>query len=557
MGHVHYEGARGTLVKVIVVSGGVISGLGKGITTSSLGRLLKARGIPVTILKIDPYLNVDAGTMNPYQHGEVFVLDDGTEADLDLGNYERFLGQSLVGTHNLTTGKIYRAVIEKERRGDYLGNTVQIIPHVTGEIKRSIREVAQAAGAEVVLVEVGGTVGDIESMPFLEALRELSYELGAGHTAFVHTTLVPTVGPVGEAKTKPTQHSVRELRAIGIRPNLIIARGPAPLTPEIKAKISLFCDVPPEGVISVPDQPVIYEVPLVLEAQGVGSLLCRQLDLPDRPPEYAAWKEFLATYRRCEGSVEVAVVGKYVELRDAYLSHSEAFHHCQGHLGVEVRLQWYDAEDLPKNPSLVARLERSDAVLVPGGFGARGIEGKIRAIEIARTRGIPYLGVCYGFQMAAVEYARNVLGLPAANSTEIDPATPDPVVCLLEEQKTQSDLGGTMRLGAQRVVLTERSKVAGIYGQTEIWERHRHRYEINPAYVDRLRADGFLVTGRAVDGRVEVLEARDHPFFLGVQYHPEFLSRPEAPHPLYRALVQAAIARKEVASGVAPAPTVA
>jgi CTP synthase len=544
-------------VKVIVVSGGVISGLGKGITTSSLGRILKARGIPVTILKIDPYLNVDAGTMNPYQHGEVFVLDDGTEADLDLGNYERFLGQSLVGTHNLTTGKIYRAVIDKERRGDYLGNTVQIIPHVTGEIKRTIREVAQAAGAEVVLVEVGGTVGDIESMPFLEALRELSYELGEGHMAFVHTTLVPVVGPVGEAKTKPTQHSVRELRAIGIRPNLIIARGPAPLTPDIKAKISLFCDVPPEAVISVPDQPVIYEVPLVLEAQGVGAQLTRILGLPDRPPDLAGWKEFLAAYRRCEGSIEVAIVGKYTELRDAYLSHSEAFHHCQGHLGVEIRLQWYDSEDIPRNPSLLSRLERSDAVLVPGGFGARGVEGKVRAIEIARTHGIPYLGVCYGFQMEAVEFARNVLGLPRANSTEVDPEGPDPVVCLLEEQKGLNDLGGTMRLGAQRVILTPGSRVAAVYGKTEIWERHRHRYEINPKYLDRFRDAGLLVTGMSVDGRVEVLEAPSHPFFVGVQFHPEFLSRPEAPHPLYLALVRAALARKEVASPVSPAPALA
>jgi CTP synthase len=544
-------------MKVIVVSGGVISGLGKGITTSSLGRLLKARGIPVTILKIDPYLNVDAGTMNPYQHGEVFVLDDGTEADLDLGNYERFLGQSLVGTHNLTTGKIYRAVIEKERRGDYLGNTVQIIPHVTGEIKRTIREVAQAAGAEVILVEVGGTVGDIESMPFLEALRELSYELGEGHTAFVHTTLVPVVGPVGEAKTKPTQHSVRELRAIGIRPNLIIARGPAPLSSDIKAKISLFCDVPPEAVISVPDQPVIYEVPLVLEAQGVGSRLTRLLGLPDRPPDFATWKEFLATYRRCEGSVEVAVVGKYTELRDAYLSHTEAFHHCQGHLGCEIRLQWYDSEEIPRNASLVARLERSDAILVPGGFGARGVEGKVRAVEIARTRGIPYLGVCYGFQIAAVEFARNALDLPRANTTEVDPASPDPVVCLLEEQKGLGELGGTMRLGAQRVILSPGSKTAEIYGKTEIWERHRHRYEINPKYVERFREAGLCATGMSVDGRVEVLEVPEHPFFVGVQYHPEFLSRPEAPHPLYLALVRAAIARKEVATPVASPPALA
>jgi CTP synthase len=545
-------------VKVIVVSGGVISGLGKGITTSSLGRILKARGIAVTIVKIDPYLNVDAGTMNPYQHGEVFVLDDGTEADLDLGNYERFLGQSLSGTHNLTTGKIYRSVIEKERRGDYLGNTVQIIPHVTGEIKRSIRDVAQAAGAEVVLVEVGGTVGDIESMPFLEALRELSYELGEGHMAFVHTTLVPVVGPVGEAKTKPTQHSVRELRAIGIRPNLIIARGPAPLEPDIKAKISLFCDVTPEAVISIPDQRVIYEVPLVLEAQSVGSLLCRLLGLPDRTPDHATWKEFLQTYRRDEGrGVDVAVVGKYTELRDAYLSHTEAFHHCQGHLGTEVRLHWYDAEDIPKNPALLGRIAQADALLVPGGFGARGVEGKVQAIEQARVRKIPFLGVCYGFQIAAVEAARNLLGLPRANTTEVDPGTPDPVVCLLEQQKALTDLGGTMRLGSQRVALVGGSRIAEVYGKTEIWERHRHRYEINPAYFDRLRSAGLHITGSSPDGRVEALEALGHPFFIGVQFHPEFLSRPEAPHPLYLALVQAALARQEVASPVGPSTAVA
>ncbi|MCI4332900.1 MAG: CTP synthase [Thermoplasmata archaeon] len=541
-------------MKVIVVSGGVISGLGKGITTSSLGRLLKARGIAVTILKVDPYLNVDAGTMNPYQHGEVFVLDDGTEADLDLGNYERFLDQSLVGTHNLTTGKVYRTVIEKERRGDYLGNTVQIIPHITGEIKRGIREVFQTSGADVVLVEVGGTVGDIESMPFLEALRELSYELGEGHMAFVHTTLVPVVGPVGEAKTKPTQHSVRELRAIGIRPTMIIARGPAPLAPEIKAKISLFCDVTPEAVISVPDQSTIYEVPLVLEAQGVGQQLTKLLGLPDREPDYTAWKEFLATYRRDSSEIRVAVVGKYTDLRDAYLSHIEAFHHVQGRLGVTIHLDWYDAEDLPRDPAALARVSRADAILVPGGFGARGVEGKVLAISAARETGIPFLGVCYGFQMAAVEFARNVLALPQANTTEVEPATPDPVVCLLEDQKTLATLGGTMRLGALKVSLTEDSRIAQIYGRTEVSERHRHRYEVNPAYLNRFREHGLRATGRSPDGRVEVFELADHPFFFGVQYHPEFLSRPEAPHPLYLELVKAALARKGVPADVAPAP---
>ncbi len=544
-------------MKVIVVSGGVISGLGKGITTSSLGRLLKARGIAVTILKIDPYLNVDAGTMNPYQHGEVFVLDDGTEADLDLGNYERFLGQSLSGAHNLTTGKIYRAVIEKERRGDYLGHTVQIIPHVTGEIKRTIREVCAAAGAEVILVEVGGTVGDIESMPFLEALRELSYEIGEHRMAFVHTTLVPVVGPVGEAKTKPTQHSVRELRAIGLRPNLIIARGPAPLTEEIKAKISLFCDVPPEAVISVPDQPVVYDVPLVLEAQGVGSHLTKLLGLPDRPPDYTAWKAFLTTYRRSDPSVRIAVVGKYTELRDAYLSHLEAFHHCQGHLGAAVQLDWIDAEEITGSPNGADRVRRADGLLVPGGFGPRGVDGKIEAIRIARTERIPFLGVCYGFQIAAVEFARHVLGLPTAHSTEVDPKTADPVVSLLEEQQAIDHLGGTMRLGRQKVVLAPGSKIATVYGTTEVYERHRHRYEINPAYFERFTSRGLALTGFSPDGRLESLELADHPFFVGVQFHPEFLSRPEAPHPLYLALVRAALARKEVPTPAARAPSLA
>jgi CTP synthase len=330
-----------------------------------------------------------------------------------------------------------------------------------------------------------------------------------------------------------------------------------PLTPDIKAKISLFCDVPPEAVVSVPDQPVIYEVPLVLEAQGVGTLLTRILGLSERPPDYTTWKEFLASYRRCEGSVEVAVVGKYTELRDAYLSHSEAFHHCQGGLGVEIRLQWYDSEDIPKNPSLLARLQRSDAIIVPGGFGSRGTEGKIRAIEVARTLGIPYLGICYGFQLAAIESARNVLGLPKANTTEIEAATPDPVVCILEEQKGLHDLGGTMRLGAQRIILNPTSKTSQLYGKTEIWERHRHRFEINPKYLEPLAAHGLVVGGMSVDGRVEVLEMPNHPFFVGVQYHPEFLSRPETPHPLYMGLVRAAIARKEVASPVVPTPTLA
>jgi CTP synthase len=533
-------------MKFIVVTGGVISGLGKGITTSSLARILKSRGIAVTVVKIDPYLNVDAGTMNPYQHGEVFVLDDGTEVDLDLGNYERFLGESLPGTHNITSGKIYRSVIEKERRGDYLGNTVQIIPHVTGEVKRMVREAGQAAGAEVVLIEVGGTVGDIESMPFLEALRELQQEVGGKENmAFVHTTLVPMVGPVGEPKTKPTQHSVRELRSIGITPDMIMARGPAALTPELRSKISLFCDVPAEAVIAVPDQATVYQVPLQLESQNVGDYLLRRLKLPNRPADWTHWRQFLDTYSKATREVHIGCVGKYVQLKDAYLSHIEAFHHVQGNLGVKVTLHWVDAEELRKSPEEQQRLREMDGVLIPGGYGVRGIEGKILAAEIARTQGIPFLGICLGFQMGTVEFARHVLNLADANSSEIDPHTPHPVVTLLDTQEGIPNLGGTQRLGSQRVLLVEDSRLHRLYGRREVFERHRHRYEINPAYSEKLAKAGYAVTGTSPDGRVEAFELADHPFFVGVQFHPEFLSRPESPHPLFVGLVRAAVARKE------------
>jgi CTP synthase len=533
-------------MRYVVVTGGVISGLGKGITTSSLARLLKARGIPVTVVKIDPYLNVDAGTMNPYQHGEVFVLDDGTEVDLDLGNYERFLGESLPGTHNLTTGKVYRSVIEKERRGDYLGNTVQIIPHVTGEVKRMLREAAERSKAEVVLVEVGGTVGDIESMPFLEALRELQQEVGGRERmAFVHTTLVPVVGAVGEAKTKPTQHSVRELRSLGIQPDMIVARGPAVLTPDLKAKISLFCDVPTEAVIAVPDLPTVYQVPLHLESQGVGEYLCRRLGLAGAPPEWGAWNQFLETYAHPRGEVTLGVVGKYVQLKDAYLSHIEAFHHCQGTLGVGIRLRWFDSEDLVRDLSERRALEATDGILVPGGYGTRGAEGKIAAAEMARTRGIPFLGICLGFQMATVEAVRHLLGFEDANSSEFDPHTPHPAVTLLDTQDSSQGLGGTQRLGSQPVDLVEGSLLARLYGRSQVFERHRHRYEVNPEFVGPLAQRGFVVSARSPDGRVEGFEMTGHPFYLGVQYHPEFLSRPQAPHQLFQGLVRAAVAHRQ------------
>ena len=533
-------------MKFVVVTGGVISGLGKGITTSSLARLFKARGIAVTAVKIDPYLNVDAGTMNPYQHGEVFVLDDGTEVDLDLGNYERFLGQSLPGSHNITTGKVYRTVIEKERRGDYLGNTVQIIPHVTGEVKRMIREAAKAAGAELTLIEVGGTVGDIESMPFLEALREMQQEVGGRENmAFVHTTLVPVVGPVGELKTKPTQHSVRELRSIGIQPDMIVARGSLPLTPDIKAKISLFCDVPLEAIISVPDQPCVYDVPLLFEAQGVGEYIVRRLGLPSHAADWTRWKEFTARYRQGDQEINIGVVGKYVELKDAYLSHIESFHHCQGHLGVNLNLHWFDSEELAPNSPAIQRLLKMQAILVPGGYGVRGVEGKIRAIGIARERKIPFLGVCLGFQLATCEVARNLAGLTDANSTEFDSETPHPVVTLLDSQVGAHGLGGTQRLGSQKVLLAENSRIRELYGRADIWERHRHRYEVNPKYLPQLAERGYRVTGTSPSGLVEAFELEGHPYFVGVQFHPEFLSRPETPHPLYLGLVKAALSHQE------------
>ncbi len=529
-------------MKYVAVTGGVISGLGKGITASSIARILKARGVTVTPLKIDPYLNVDAGTMNPYQHGEVFVLDDGTEVDLDLGNYERFLGENLAGNHNITTGKVYRSVIDKERHGDYLGNTVQIIPHVTGEVKRMIREVGESSGAEVAIIEVGGTVGDIESMPFLEALREMQQEVGRREDmAFIHTTLVPVLGAVGEAKTKPTQHSVREMRALGIQPDMIIARSEKPISQDIKTKISLFCGVPPEAVVSVPDVACIYDVPLNLEKEGVGDYLVKRLGLTNRPAEWGTWKTFTTRYHEATGEVNLAIVGKYSGLKDSYLSHSEALHHTQGQVGVRVNVHWFDAEPFGTPNASLAPLEKMDGILIPGGYGKRGVEGKIRAIEYAREQKVPLLGICLGFQLAAVEVARHLLDQPDANSTEFDPATKHAVVGLLKEQGAIKDLGGTQHLGAQKVLLTEGSRVATLYGRKEILERHRHRYEIEPGYITPFTEKGYRATGFSPDGRVEALELEGHPYFLGVQYHPEFLSRPEAPHPLFVGLVQAAI----------------
>jgi CTP synthase len=533
-------------MKFIFVTGGVISGLGKGITSSSIGRLLKSRGLKVTAIKIDPYLNVDAGTMNPFEHGEVFVLDDGGEVDLDLGNYERFLDISLTSSHNITTGKVYRSVIEKERMGEYLGKTVQIIPHITNEIKSVMTAVADATGAEVCIVELGGTVGDIEAMPFLEAVRQMNTELGKGENCmFVHTTLVPVLGTVGEQKTKPTQHSVKELRAIGIQPDIIVARGKEPLEYAIKRKISLFCDVPLEAVISAPDARSIYEVPLTLEEQGLTDYIMRRLKLEGKEPDLTEWKSFLSKILNPTRTVKIACVGKYTHLADSYISHLEAFHHAGAELETLVELVFIDSE-VVQEKGVTPDLAKVDGILIPGGFGSRGIEGKIMTARYARENGVPYLGVCLGFQIATIEIARHLLGMEGANTTEIDPETSFPVIDLLPEQREVKKKGASMRLGAQPVVVSEGSRSFELYGSKNlIMERHRHRYEVNPKYIEQFESIGWKFAGKAPDNvKMEIGELQDHPYFMASQFHPEFKSRPGKPSPLHYGLVRAALQRK-------------
>ena len=533
-------------MKYIFVTGGVISGLGKGITASSIGRLLKARGLDVTGIKIDPYLNIDAGTMNPFEHGEVFVLDDGGEVDLDLGNYERFLDISLGSEHNITTGKVYRAVIEKERAGEYLGKTVQIIPHITNEIKHRIKKVAEASGADVCIVELGGTVGDIESMPFLEAVRQMNTEMGRGQNClFVHPTLVPMLGTVGEQKTKPTQHSVKELRSIGIQPDVIVARATEPLEYSIKRKISLFCDVPLEAVVSAADAKSIYEIPIVLEEQGLTDFILRRLGI-DRPKkDLSQWREFLDRILYPSNTVRIAIVGKYTHLADSYLSHLEAFHHAGAELGTKIECCFFDSEKVEKG-GITKELCCCDGILIPGGFGSRGIDGKIMTAKYAREEKVPYLGVCLGFQIATIEIARNVLGMNDAHTTELDPKTEHPVVDLLPEQRGVTNMGGSMRLGAQKVLVQPGSRAAELYGKTEIMERHRHRYEVNPDFIEKLEAAGWKFTGRSEDGvKMEIGELEGHPFFVASQFHPEFKSRPNDPSPLHVGLVKAALKHKQ------------
>jgi len=529
--------------KFIFVTGGVASGLGKGITTASLGRLFRSRGLRVTLQKLDPYINVDPGTMNPFEHGEVFVLDDGAETDLDLGHYERFTDESLHKGSNVTTGAVYSTVIAKERRGEFLGKTVQVIPHITNEIKSRIRALAETEDADVVVVEVGGTVGDIESLPFLEAIRQLRNEVGRDHCAFVHVSLVPFIGPTGESKTKPTQHSVRELRSIGIQPDAIVLRSDRPITDNLKEKISLQCDVPMAGVVAAVDAESIYVVPLTMHEEGLDTYLASHLRIEARP-DLTEWQELVQRIHGATEPVTVAIVGKYVNLRDAYLSVIEALSHAGFHHGARVDIRWVRSDDLVADTEEI--LAGVDGIVVPGGFGWRGIEGKLEAIRYARERKVPYLGLCLGLQTAVIEFARNVCGLEGANSSEFDPTTPHPVIDLLPEQHGVTDMGATMRLGAQPCHLVNGTRTQRAYGEDVVMERHRHRYEVNPEYHRVLSEHGLVFSGWSPNRLlVETIELADHPFFVAGQFHPELRSRPTRPHPLFREFVGAALVRRE------------
>ncbi len=530
------------MAKYVFVTGGVTSSLGKGITAASIGRLLKSRGLSVSILKLDPYINVDPGTMSPYQHGEVFVTDDGAETDLDLGHYERFIDENLSQLSNVTTGRIYQAVIAKERRGDYLGGTVQVIPHITNEIKERIQRVARDGRADVVIVEVGGTVGDIESLPFLEAIRQMRKDVGRTNVLYVHVTLLPALAATGELKTKPTQHSVKELRGIGIQPDVIILRSDHPVSQEVRDKIALFTDVPTEAVITAETAETIYEVPLMFEAQGLGELVVRDLRLEAKPADLASWRALVERIKRPKPELEIALVGKYIELPDAYLSVSEALRHAGWANERNIRIRWVDSETLtPENHE--ERLAGAAGILVPGGFGHRGIEGKVLAARYARERRVPYLGLCLGLQCGVIEIARDVAGASGANSTEFDLFTDHPVIDFMPDQRELEDKGGTMRLGLYPAKLTPGSKAAEAYGAEVIYERHRHRFEVNNQYREMLETAGMVLSGQSPDGRlVEIVELRDHPWYVASQFHPEFKSRPDRPHPLFTGFVAACIA---------------
>jgi CTP synthase len=530
------------MAKHVFITGGVVSSLGKGITGASLGRLLKSRGLKVSIQKFDPYLNVDPGTMSPFQHGEVFVTDDGAETDLDLGHYERFIDENLTRDSNVTSGSVYYNVIRKERRGDYLGGTVQVIPHITNEIKERISRVARNPDVDVVITEIGGTVGDIESLPFLEAIRQFRKDIGRKNVIYIHVTLIPFINASGELKTKPTQHSVNELRSIGIQPDIIVCRSDRAISQELKDKVALFTDVEPRAVISCVDAPHIYFVPLNLRDEGLDRLVVDKLELEAGPLVLDEWIDLVERVKRAAGPVRIALVGKYVQLQDAYLSVVEALRHAAIHHGRTLEIIWVDAETLRKE-EITSRLESADGILVPGGFGIRGIEGKIMSACYARENKVPYLGLCLGLQVAVAEFARHVAGMVGANSSEFDPSTNYPVIDLLPEQKDVADMGGTMRLGASPTKLIPGTKALEAYGEEVIYERHRHRYEVNNIYRSKLVDAGLIIGGLTPDERlVEIVELADHPWFVACQYHPEFKSRPTKPHPLFRDFVAAAIA---------------
>ncbi|MFD2117530.1 CTP synthase [Paenibacillus yanchengensis] len=529
------------MTKYIFVTGGVVSSLGKGIVAASLGRLLKNRGLKVTIQKFDPYLNVDPGTMSPYQHGEVFVTDDGAETDLDLGHYERFVDINLSKSSTVTTGKVYSHVITKERRGDYLGGTVQVIPHITNEIKERVFRAGREAGSDVVITEIGGTVGDIESLPFLEAIRQIKSDIGRDNVMYIHVTLIPYLKAAGEVKTKPTQHSVKELRSIGIQPNVIVCRTEHPLAEDLKKKIGLFCDIDEKAVVECRDASTLYEIPLMLRDEGLDELAVNHLKLLAGPADMTEWEAMVERVKTPHRTIEVAIVGKYVELHDAYLSIVESLGHAGIATDAEVLIRWINAEQLNEG-NIKEQLDGIHGILVPGGFGDRGIEGKVLAVQYARENKIPFFGICLGMQMAVIEFARNVAGLKAANSSEIDANTNYPVIDLLPDQKDIEHLGGTMRLGLYPCKIAENSIAEQEYNDELIYERHRHRYEFNNAYRERLEAAGLIISGVSPDGKlVEIVELKDHPWFLAVQFHPEFTSRPNRPQPLFKGFVQAAI----------------
>jgi CTP synthase len=537
--------------KYIFFTGGVVSSVGKGVTAAAIGRILKVRGFNIAAQKLDPYINVDPGTMSPYQHGEVYVLDDGAETDLDLGHYERFIDTSLNRVCNITTGQVYAEVISKERRGDYLGGTIQVIPHITNEIKRRIVMVPKTTSAEIVLVEVGGTVGDIESLPFLEALRQMRSDIGRENTLYIHVTWLPHIGATGELKTKPTQHSVRELRSIGITPDMIVARSDYPVDDELRDKIALFCDVERQAVVPMVTTSVLYEVPLLIEKAGVGEYILRRMGLESRSqPDLSEWVQLVERVYQPKPTIKIALVGKYVELHDAYMSVREALNHAALALGVEVDISWVHSSDLEKG-RYWETIRNVDGILVPGGFGSRGTEGKLQAVHYARENKVPYLGLCLGMQLMVIELARQIYNSEAPNSTEFDRSTPYPVIDLMPDQRGIADLGGTMRLGLYPCHLQPETRAAQAYGCDIVHERHRHRFELNNAYRDILQEHGMVFSGISPDGRlVEIAEIKDHPFMVATQFHPEFLSRPNRPHPLFLGFLKAVCQRAGLEQGV-------